>query len=89
MLTLERLAAPDQVDRAVPRSTHEPGPRPLRHTFGGPLLERCDQGVLRELLSRPNVADDASQPCDEPGRLDSPDRFDRAMQVTGVCLVPI
>jgi hypothetical protein len=86
VLALERLAAPDQVDREVFRGPHQPGARPLRHAFGGPLLERGDQGVLRKLLSRADVADDASQPRDEPGRLDSPDRFDRAMRFGGSCL---
>ncbi len=64
VLALERFAAPDQVDRAVLGSPHEPGARPLRHACGGPLLERGDQGVLRELLGRPDVADDTSQPGD-------------------------
>src|SRR5205807_4870388 len=79
----ERLAAPDQVDRAVLCGPHEPGARPLGHAFGGPLLERSDEGVLCELLSRPDVADEARQPGDEPGRLDPPDRFDRAMRFGG------
>jgi hypothetical protein len=47
------------------------------------LLERGYEGVLCELLRRPDVADDASQPGDEPGRLDPPDRFDRAMRFGG------
>src|SRR2546429_2070112 len=86
VLALERLAAPDQVDCAVCRGPHEPGSRPFRHAFGGPLLERSDEGILCELLGRPDVADDASQPGDEPGRLDAPDRFDRAMRFGGCCL---
>src|SRR3989454_12248744 len=65
------------------RGPHEPRARPLGHAFGGPLLERGNEGVLCELLGRPDVADDASQPGDEPGRLDPPDRFDRAMRLGG------
>jgi len=42
------------------RGPHEPRARPVRHTFGWPLLERGDQGVLCELLRRPDVANDAS-----------------------------
>jgi hypothetical protein len=80
VLALECLAAPDQVDGAVLRGPHEPGARPLRHSIGRPLLERGDQGVLCKLLSRPDIADDTSQPADEPGRLDPPDRFDRTMR---------
>jgi len=83
---LERLAAPDQVDRAVLRGPHEPGARPFWHACGGPLLERGDEGVLCELLSRADVADDASQPGDEPSRLDPPDRFDRTMRFGSGCL---
>src|SRR5207247_11210876 len=83
VLTLERLAAADQVDRAVLRGSHQPGARPLRHACGGPLLERSNEGVLCELLSRPDVADDASQPGDEPGRLNAPYRFDRAIRFGG------
>src|SRR6266542_539374 len=83
VLALERRAASDQVDRAVLGGPHEPGPRPLRHACDGPLLERGDEGVLCELLSRPNVADHAGQPGDEPSRFDPPDRFDRAMRSGG------
>jgi hypothetical protein len=47
------------------------------------LLERSNEGVLGELLSRPDVADKASQSGDEPGRLDPPDRLDGAMRARG------
>src|SRR5438874_11631262 len=77
---LERLAAADRVDRAMLRRRHQPGARFLRHARGGPLLERGNESVLRELLGRTDVADETSQPGDEPGRLDPPDRFDRAMR---------
>src|SRR5947199_9634367 len=80
VFAFERLAAPDQVDSAVSRGSHQPCARPLRHPFRGPLFERGDQGVLCELLGGPYVANDASQPSDEPGRLDPPDRFDRPMR---------
>ena len=80
VLALERLAAADRVDRAMLRRRHQPGARLLRHARGGPLLERGNESVLRELLGRPDVADETSQPGDEPGRLDPPDRFDRAVR---------
>src|SRR5438132_10067212 len=86
MLAVERLAAPDQVDRAVLRGPHQPGAGPLRHARGGPLLQRSDEGVLCELLGRPDIADDASQPSDEPGRLDPPDHFDNTMRFGRGCL---
>src|SRR5690349_16987227 len=62
VLALEGLTAADQVDGAVLRGPHQPGSRPLRHAFGGPLLESGNKGVLCELFSHSNVADDASQP---------------------------
>src|SRR4030088_1793675 len=74
VLALERLAAPDQVDRAVLRCPDEPCARPFRHSFGGQLFERVAKGVVCELLGSPDVPDDASQPRDEPGRLYAPDR---------------
>src|SRR5439155_26656672 len=43
VLALERLAAPDQVDRAVLRGPHQPGARLLRNAGGRPLLERGDE----------------------------------------------
>src|SRR5438128_8102016 len=86
VLALEGLAAPDQVSGAVLRGSHQPSARPLRHARGRPLLERSNEGVLRELLSRPDVSDGASQPGDEPGRLDPPYRFNRAMRFGGCCV---
>src|SRR5438552_1650976 len=83
VLALERLATPDQVGRAMLRGRHEPGTRSLWYARRGPLLERGNEGVLCELLSGPDVADEASQPGDEPGRLDPPDRFDGAMRGGG------
>jgi hypothetical protein len=65
------------------RRPHEPGARLLGHASGGPLLERGNEGVLGQLFSRADVTDEASQPGDEPGRLDPPDRFDRAMCFDG------
>src|SRR5207302_6507620 len=83
VLALERLTPPDQIGRSVLGRRHQPGSRPLRHAGDGPLLERGNERVLRELLGGPDVADEASQPGDEPGRLDPPDRFDRAVRLFG------
>ena len=83
VLALERLSAADQIDRLMLRGPHQPGAWLLRHAGDGPLLERCHQGVLRKLFGRCEVADDASQPGHEPGRLDAPDRFDRAVRLGG------
>ena len=83
VLALERLAAPDHVGRAMLRGNHQPGARLLGHARHRPLLECGNEGVLCELLSGPDVADAASQPGDEPGRLDPPNRFDGAMSFGG------
>src|SRR5207249_915846 len=70
-------------DRAMLRRPHQPGAGPLRHTRRRPLLEGGNQGVLRELLGRLDVAEDPGQPGDEPCRLDPPDRLDRAIRLPG------
>ena len=46
-----------------------------------PLLERGDQGVLGQLLGQADIAHDPRETGDEPGRLDPPDRVDRAMGI--------
>jgi hypothetical protein len=83
VLSLKRLSPPDQVDRSVFGGAHEPRARAFRHAFDRPLLEGGDKGVLCDLLCGPDVANDTSQPGDEPGGLDPPDRFDRAMRFGG------
>src|SRR5438309_6169155 len=67
VLTLERLPAADQVDRAMFGRPHQPRARLFRHAGDGPLLERGNEHILRQLLGGPNVADDASQPGNQPG----------------------
>ncbi len=85
VLALERLAAADQIDRLMLRGPHQPRAWLLRHAGDGPLLERGHQCVLRKLFGRCEIANDASQPGDEPGRLDAPDRFDRAVRLGCSC----
>src|SRR5712691_12667354 len=86
VLALERLAAADQIDCLMLRGSHQPRAWLLRHAGDGPLLERGHQCVLRELFGCCEIANDASQPGDEPGRLDAPDRFDRAVRLGCSCL---
>jgi hypothetical protein len=75
---LERAPA-QQVDGAVLRRGHEPGPRLVGDARPRPGLERRQQGVLGQLLGEPDVPDDARQAGDEPGRLDPEHRLDGAM----------
>ena len=81
VLALEQLVPAQQVDRAMLRGGHEPGARVVRDARLRPLLERGDERVLRQLLGQPDVAHDPREAGDEPGRLDPPDRVDRAMGV--------
>ena len=71
------------------RGGHEPGARVVRDARLRPLLERGDQRVLRELFGQADVAHDPRQAGDEPGRLDPPDRVDRAMGVSVAVTLPI
>jgi hypothetical protein len=41
------------------------------------LFERGDQGVLGQIFGQPDIADEPSEPRNEPRRLDPPDRIDR------------
>src|SRR5438445_559118 len=54
VLTLERLPAADQVDRVMFCRPHQPRARLLRHAGDGPLLERGNEGILRQLLPDPD-----------------------------------
>jgi hypothetical protein len=38
-------------------------------------------GVLHQFLSQPDIADDAREPGDEPGRLDAEDGLDCSMGI--------
>jgi hypothetical protein len=79
LLALQRDAAAQRVDAAALGGGHQPGPRVVRYARAGPLLERGDERVLGQVLGHRHVADDASQPGDQPGRLDPPDGVDCAM----------
>src|SRR5439155_14955318 len=81
VLSRECHSAAVEVERAMLRGPHQPCTWLRRYARRRPLLERGPERVLRELLSCPDVADHPSQPGDEPGRLDAPDRFDRATRL--------
>ena len=83
LLALEPRRSAQSVDRAVLCGGHEPGARVVRDARLRPLLECGDEGLLREVLGQADVADDPRETGDEPGRLDPPDRVDRAMGIGG------
>jgi hypothetical protein len=56
-------------------------PSPIRNAVARPLLERRDEGVLRDLLGQPDVTQQARERGDETRALDPPDRLDRAPRV--------
>src|SRR5260370_42252063 len=76
MLALERLIPAKVMDRAVLRGGHEPGAWVVREARLRPLFEGSDESVLRQLLGKADVAHDARQTGDDPGRLNPPDRID-------------
>jgi hypothetical protein len=82
LLRVAGLAA-QGVDRTLLGGGHEPGARVVRHARRRPLLERDHERVLRQLLGQADVAHHPGEPGDDPGRLDPPDRFDRAMRIDG------
>src|SRR2546423_6887348 len=69
------------VDRAMLRGGHEPGSRVIWNARLWPPLECGEEGVLREIFSQSNVADDSRQTSDEPRRLDPPDGIDRLVSI--------
>src|SRR5216683_3857232 len=76
MLALEKFIPAKVIDRAVLRGGHEPGAWVVRDARLRPLFEGRDESVLRPLLGKADVAHDARQTGDDPGRLNPPDRID-------------
>ena len=79
MLALAQLVAAEKIDGAVLGRGHQPGTGPVRNSGLGPLLERRDQRVLRQLLGEAHVAQHAREPRDQLRLLDAEHRFDGAM----------
>jgi len=76
LLALEERSPAQRVDRPTFRDGHQPGAWVLRYARVRPLLQRGDEGVLREVFGQPDVAHDPGDPGDHPGRLDPPYRVD-------------
>ena len=70
--------ASKEVQGPVLGGGHEPGARFFGDAGLGPLLQRGHQRLLSEVLRHAHIPDHASEGPDESGRLDAPERFDRA-----------
>ena len=81
VLAVEHLVAPEAVDGAMLGRGHEPRGGVGRHAGLRPLLERGDEGVLREVLRQSDVAHEPREAGDQLRRFDPPDRVDGAMSV--------
>jgi hypothetical protein len=79
VLPIEARASPQVVDRAMLGGGHQPGAGVVRDARVRPLLERGDEGVLREILRQTYITNNPRQAGDELGGFDSPDRVNRAM----------
>jgi hypothetical protein len=87
VLALKPLVSAQEINRTMLRSGHQPGARVVRDSRLGPLLEPGDESVLCEILSKTKIAHDPHETGDEPRRLDSPDRVDRAMGIGTVTAI--
>ena len=67
LLALEERSPAQCVDRPTFRDGHQPGAWVLRYARVRPLLQRGDEGVLREVFGQPDVAHDPGDPGDHPG----------------------
>src|ERR1700730_165735 len=81
MLSLEELVAPKVIDSPVLRGGHQPSAGIIRNARLRPPLQSSNESILRELFRHTDVANDASQAGDQPGRLDPPHGVDGAMGV--------
>ena len=62
----------DPVDGQIPGSRVQPSSRVVRNSVLPPLLDRCHERVLRELLGGVEITDEPGQPGQYPGRLHAP-----------------
>src|SRR4051794_5250460 len=79
--------APKVVDAASLRDGHQPRTRVLRDPGRWPLLERCHECVLRQVLGEVHIPGHPGQSTDEAGRLGPPRGEDSIGRVirSGLC----
>ena len=81
MFSFEQLVAAEKIDGSMLRGGHEPGAGIFRDARFGPLIERRNEGLLREVLGDADVAHHAGETGDQLRLLDPPDCVDRAVCV--------
>ena len=81
MLSFEQLVAAEKIDGSMLRGGHEPGAGIVRDARLWPLIERCNEGLLREVLGYADVAHHAGETGDQLRLLDPPDCIDSAVYV--------
>ena len=83
VLTFEKFCAAEGVDGAMLGRGHEPGTRIIRDARLWPTLESGNECILCEVFRETDVTHHTRETGDEPGRLNSPDGVDGAMNVGG------
>ena len=84
VLAREHLAAAQMIQRPALGGRHQPGAGLFRHAGRGPMLDRRQQGFLRQILRQRHVAQHPRKAGDQPRLLDAPNRNNGAMDV-GCC----
>ena len=79
VLARQHPATAQMIQRPALGSRHQPGAGLFRHAGGGPMLQRRQQGFLRQVLGQRHVAQHPREAGDQPRLLDPPDREDGAM----------
>ena len=74
VLAREHPAAAQVIQGAVLGARHQPGAGLFRNAGDRPVLERGDQGFLRQVLGQRHVAQHPRQAGDQPGLFDPPRR---------------
>lgn len=79
VLALQECVATEMVNGSMLGGGHQPSAGVIWDARLGPLLEGCNERILRELFGEADIADDSCEPGNDSGRFDPPDRFDCAM----------
>ena len=81
VLPIEHFGAAEVIDRAMLGGGHQPGAGVVRDARCGPLLERGNERVVREIFGKPHIAHHTRQGRNDFRGFDAPDRVDGAMGV--------